>query len=204
MNEPGFDGSNRPVQVVDFDYDAIDSNLGSSEPQDASSMDEDAEVIRDILEWIWDGGKLSREDICLRIGIAAWKFLPICRVMSLRTIRGNLGQHSEKVVDTLVAEFERRFPELPEGNRTAKALRVQFAWVWNYTPTNLDGLVIRAAILSWIWIPHLRSMTETQLSLMLPNPNGVGKAKQSVERWVDPFKLRFPEARNQHMRTRDK
>jgi hypothetical protein len=68
------------------------------------------------------------------------------------------------------------------------------AWIWQDGMKNPDGVKIRAIILCWIFLKHLRPMTLTELA------RGYGMKKQSLGRWVDQFKRDFPEYKTCHMR----
>lgn len=68
------------------------------------------------------------------------------------------------------------------------------AWVFQDGMNDKQGLMIRAAVASWVVVPLLQPLTLTQLAL------GLGLKKQSLGRWVDRFKIDFPNIRNKHMR----
>jgi len=67
-------------------------------------------------------------------------------------------------------------------------------WVWQDGKKNAEGVKIRAMVVCWIFIPELRSLTETDLAI------GFGKKKQSIGRWVEQWKKDFPNIRSPHMR----
>lgn len=70
---------------------------------------------------------------------------------------------------------------------------------WTYqspSHTNTDGIAIRTIVQNWFLIKELQPLTLTQLARMY------GKDKQSLGRWVDDFKRRFPGLRNCHMKER--
>lgn len=67
-------------------------------------------------------------------------------------------------------------------------------WVWQSGMKNSDGVKIRSIILCWICLKEIRFMTLTDLA------TGYGMDKQSLGRWVDEFKARFPTVRIPHMR----
>jgi hypothetical protein len=67
-------------------------------------------------------------------------------------------------------------------------------WVFQDGKKNADGVKIRAMIVCWIFIPELRSLTETDLAI------GFGMKKQSIGRWVEQWKRDFPHIRSPHMR----
>lgn len=67
-------------------------------------------------------------------------------------------------------------------------------WVWQSGMRNPDGVKIRAIILCWICLKQLRSVTLTDMA------NGYGMDKQSIGRWVDEFKRRYPTVRIPHMK----
>lgn len=75
-----------------------------------------------------------------------------------------------------------------------KALRVMLQWVWQSGMKNSDGVKIRAIIVCWIFLKELRSLSLTDMA------NGYGLEKQSLGRWVDDFKKKFPGLRISHMR----
>ena len=70
-------------------------------------------------------------------------------------------------------------------------------WLWSDGMKNPDGLQIRAMLLCWNFLEHLRPLTLTQLA------RGFGKRKQSLGRWQDQFKLDFPEIKTCHMKFGD-
>jgi hypothetical protein len=59
---------------------------------------------------------------------------------------------------------------------------------------NMDGIAIRGLIVAWIVVKELQPLNLTELSRMY------GKDKQSLGRWVEDFKKRFPGVRNCHMK----
>ncbi len=67
-------------------------------------------------------------------------------------------------------------------------------WVWQNGAKNCEGLKIRAIIACWIFLKHLRPLSLTEIA------RGFGKKKQSLGRWVDDFKIAFPNIRNPHMK----
>ena len=67
-------------------------------------------------------------------------------------------------------------------------------WIWQGGMKNSEGLTIRSIIACWIFLKHLRPLTLTQMA------RGFGKKKQSLGRWVDDFKIAFPNIRNHHMK----
>jgi hypothetical protein len=68
-------------------------------------------------------------------------------------------------------------------------------WVWQSGMKNSDGVKIRSIILCWICLKELRSLTMTDMA------TGYGLEKQSLGRWVDEFKRKFPTVRIPHMRS---
>ncbi len=67
-------------------------------------------------------------------------------------------------------------------------------WLWQDGKRNPEGLLIRAGIVCWIFLPHLHPLTLTQMAGLFC------KHKQSWGRWVDDWKLTFPKIRNPHMK----
>jgi hypothetical protein len=67
-------------------------------------------------------------------------------------------------------------------------------WVCQKVPKNQNGIEIRATIAAWIFLPHLRTLNLTEVAAM------VGRDKQSLGRWVDDFKKRFPGVHAVHTR----
>jgi hypothetical protein len=68
---------------------------------------------------------------------------------------------------------------------------------WTYqspSHTNTEGIAIRVIVQNWFLIKELQPLSLTQLARMY------GKDKQSLGRWVDDFKRRFPGLRNCHMK----
>ncbi len=67
-------------------------------------------------------------------------------------------------------------------------------WIWQSGMKNPEGITIRAIIVCWRFVPELGSLTLTEMA------RGFGKKKQSLGRWVDDFKRRFPFLVNCHMK----
>lgn len=67
-------------------------------------------------------------------------------------------------------------------------------WVWQNGMKNPEGVKIRAIIVCWVFLKHIRPMTLSELA------QGFGMKKQSLGRWVDQFKADFPKYRIAHMR----
>ncbi len=67
-------------------------------------------------------------------------------------------------------------------------------WIWQSGMKNPDGVKIRSIILCWICLKELRSLSLTDMA------TGYGLDKQSLGRWVDDFKRRYPTVRIPHMR----
>lgn len=79
-------------------------------------------------------------------------------------------------------------------DKAIKGLRVILQWMWQSGMKNAEGVKIRGIICCWIFLKELRSLSMTDMA------NGYGMDKQSLGRWVDDFKLRFPKLRISHMR----
>lgn len=70
-------------------------------------------------------------------------------------------------------------------------------WDWVYQENkDLDGFMCRCIVACWIFVPTNRAQTMTYIA------GRFGKKKQSLGRWVDNFKLTFPEISKhlQHLR----
>lgn len=67
-------------------------------------------------------------------------------------------------------------------------------WIFQDGMNNPDGVKIRAMICCWIFLKVLRPQNLTQFA------KGYGMYKQSLGRWVDDFKVKFPEVQTVHMR----
>ena len=89
-------------------------------------------------------------------------------------------------VDDTPTEFESRVEHVLEFQR--------IIWDWIYQPKkpNAEGMLLRAIICAWVFIPALRDQTLTQMA------GKFGMKKQSLGRWVDDFKKEFP-AMAQHL-----
>jgi len=89
-------------------------------------------------------------------------------------------------------EWDKISPE--QLDAVLKVFRSLVAWMWQSGMKNPEGLNIRATILCWVFLEHLRPLTLTDLA------RASGKKKQSIGRWVDEFKRAFPGIRNSHMK----
>ena|SRR5688572_18371057 len=67
-------------------------------------------------------------------------------------------------------------------------------WMYQTGMKNPDGLKIRAIIVCWVFLKWIRCESLTVMA------RGYGLKKQSLGRWVDEFKRKFPEYRIVHMR----
>lgn len=77
----------------------------------------------------------------------------------------------------------------------ARALMRKFlGWAWQDGMRDPAGLMVRCIVLCWVFLPQLEILTLTELSL------GFGRTKQAIGKWVDKFKIAFPNIRNKHMR----
>lgn len=75
-----------------------------------------------------------------------------------------------------------------------EAFRRLMTWVWQDGMRNPEGVKIRAIICCWVFLKHVRPCTLTELAARY------GMKKQSLGRWVDQFKLDFPDYWTCHMR----
>jgi hypothetical protein len=75
-----------------------------------------------------------------------------------------------------------------------RALKTTLEWVIQNGMNEENGVMFRILIAGWIYLEWMREMTLTELATMY------GKDKQSFGRWVDDFKLRFPEVRTHNMK----
>lgn len=81
-----------------------------------------------------------------------------------------------------------------EMEAALKGLRVLLQWIFQNGMKNPDGVKIRAICICWVFLKELRPLTLTELA------TGFGMKKQSLGRWVDDLKRRFPYIRTSHMR----
>lgn len=79
-----------------------------------------------------------------------------------------------------------------------KMFEMLVRWMFQNGFSNLNGLQIRAVIVCWIFLPNLHGFSMTRLA------EGMGKDKQSLGRWHDDFKKKFPFIRTPHMRVKQK
>lgn len=82
-----------------------------------------------------------------------------------------------------------------EIDAACKVFSALVTWIWQSGMKNAEGITIRAIIVCWIFLKHLHPLTLTQMS------RGFGKKKQSLGRWVDDFKRKFPQVKTCHMKT---
>ncbi len=73
-------------------------------------------------------------------------------------------------------------------------IRTLITWIWQDGMKDARGIQIRSIIVCWIFLPHLRPLSLTELA------RGFGKDKQSLGRWVDDFKIKFPNLKTPHMK----
>ena len=83
---------------------------------------------------------------------------------------------------------------LDEIEVATKLFQSLLSWIWQSGMRNTNGLQIRSAIACWIFLKELRPLSLTELA------QGFGMDKQSVGRWHDDFKKRFPQIKTNHMR----
>jgi hypothetical protein len=97
------------------------------------------------------------------------------------------------------ADFEGDNSELSaeEMQRALKFVRSVMGWIAQNGMKNPEGVKIRALIACWVLLEYLHPLTLTELA------NGFGKHKQSLGRWVDDWKVKFPQLRNPHLKAID-
>lgn len=78
--------------------------------------------------------------------------------------------------------------------RAGAALKKLLEWVWQDGMKNPEGLTIRAIVVCWVFLPHLHALNLTEMA------QAFGKHKQSLGRWVDEFKPKFPRITNPHIK----
>jgi len=102
--------------------------------------------------------------------------------------------YDENSLKTLTTDFP--FHELDCEALDAKEEAMEMAceaahrvWEWIYQPAckDLDGFTCRCIVACWVFVPMLRGYSMTDIA------SRFGKHKQSLGRWVDDFKLQFPE-----------
>lgn len=79
-------------------------------------------------------------------------------------------------------------------DRALKLFSTLLQWMWQDAKNNPEGLQIRAMICCWIFLKELRPLQLSELA------RGFGKDKQSLGRWHDHFKRKFPTIKTPHMR----
>jgi len=97
----------------------------------------------------------------------------------------------ERVFNAREAAEEEKFEQLGPALRMFVHL---VRWLWQDGMNNPEGLLIRATIVCWIFLPHLRPLTLTDIAAHFR------KDKQSLGRWVEKFKLCFPYIKTPHMK----
>lgn len=81
-----------------------------------------------------------------------------------------------------------------EIDAACKVFTQLLEWIWQRGMKDERGIAIRAIVCCWVFLAQLRPLTETEIA------RGFGKHKQSLGRWVDDFKRRFPKIRIAHMK----
>jgi hypothetical protein len=79
-------------------------------------------------------------------------------------------------------------------DRALKVFTTLLDWVWQSGMKNGNGIQIRAIIVCWVFLKHVRPLQEAELA------RGFGKKKQSINRWVEHFKKSFPRIKIPHFR----
>jgi hypothetical protein len=84
-----------------------------------------------------------------------------------------------------------------EMEKALKVVSGLMAWIYQNGSSNMNGVAIRAIIVCWMTLPHLRPLTLTQIA------KSYGLKKQSVGRWMeDPkngWKAKWPTVKTCHM-----
>jgi hypothetical protein len=91
-----------------------------------------------------------------------------------------------EIADMKAEELERAF----------KVIQALMGWIHNGS-LDCRGIAIRSIIVAWLTLPHLRSLSLTQIAARH------GMDKQSVGRWVEDkergFKVKFPSVKTSNM-----
>jgi hypothetical protein len=111
---------------------------------------------------------------------------------------GSIIQSAEFDYDAVergLAEFDKAELNPAEWEMACKGLRSLVEWMWQVKSENREGLIIRATILSWVMLDYLHDgMNLTEMAAHM------NKDKQSLGRWVDDFKAKFPMVKTPHMK----
>ncbi len=81
-----------------------------------------------------------------------------------------------------------------EAEAAFRMFRALLTWIFQNGMKNPQGVLIRAIIMCWIFLPELRSLQLSQMA------RAYNMDKQSLGRWVDVFKQDFPTIKTPHMR----
>jgi hypothetical protein len=95
-------------------------------------------------------------------------------------IESALGECSEIVEHRFDSQYATYLKLLKFGEALTRWLTI------DATKTSEDGKIIRLQILKWVFLPEYQNRSLTYMA------REIGKEKQSVGRWHDNFKLRFP------------
>lgn len=115
----GEDG--KPVQVTQFDFDAIEkafqSDLedfrGEVEAGEYSQDDIDRAlvVVTRMLKWVWQGGMKNADGLQIRAMIICWVFLKELRPIELTQLAGAFGKDKQSL-GRWVENFKEYFPRI--------------------------------------------------------------------------------------------
>lgn len=111
------DETGRLVSVCEFDFDTVQQNLFGDDPRSdlhgvtPAEIDRAIEVLRIMLQWIWQDGMKNVDGVKIRAIILCWIFLKELRPLSLTQVARGFGLKKQSL-GRWVDLFKRQFPDI--------------------------------------------------------------------------------------------
>lgn len=113
----GHDESGHLVSLTEFDYGQIEGNLFGDNPESdlsqfsAAEVDRALQVLRVLLQWMWQNGMKNVDGVKIRAIIVCWIFLKELRPMTLTQL-GRGFKLKKQSLGRWVDAFKRDFPQI--------------------------------------------------------------------------------------------
>lgn len=205
-----WDENSQATLTCDFPFSDVAESLADQDAHEWTPnklIEEAADEFGEVERWMFEpiiglkdatitASEKKTGEFLLRAMVCCWKFVPeLSCQYSASQMAARFGADKEK--------FSAQLRLFPKYIKLSPAALEQFrkicSWIYQAPCKDLNGFFCRCAISIWIFIPELRVETLTNVA------GSFGKKKQSLGRWVDDFKLQFPEITNhmQHIRNHE-
>lgn len=113
---PAFGRDGQREASIGFDFGAIDRDLDGGAFECVKdcpiARDAAANMLKRVLEWVWQRDPQNAQGIEIRAAIACWVFVPMLRPLTMSKVAAYCGNRDKQSLGRWVDEFKRDFPEI--------------------------------------------------------------------------------------------